>query len=169
MKFLRRSHNPIVIASRQSSLARAQAEFVAEAVGRRHNGVPVHFNWIESEGDRYSGELAEIGGKGLFARAIERALFDKEADLAVHSMKDLPAAGTAGLITAAVPVREDPRDVLVGPGISKIDDLPDNAIVQFQPVVAVRGHLKPQARGSTSSYSAGRSDQADPRECADAA
>ena len=110
-------------------MARAQAQFVADAVGRRHPKLRVLFTWIESEGDQYPGELADVGGKGMFARAIERALFAKHADLAVHSMKDLPAVGTAGLIIAAVPVREDPRDVLVGPGVTKLDDLADGAVV----------------------------------------
>ncbi len=87
---------------------------VARALGKLHPGVDISFNWIESEGDRHTGVmLAQHGGKGLFTGALERALLDGQADLAVHSLKDLPAEHTPGLALAAIPRRGDVRDCLI--------------------------------------------------------
>lgn len=81
-------------------------------------------------GDRQqTGSLAEIGGKGLFVKEIEMALLTKEADIAVHSMKDLPAEMPTGLIQAATPPRDDPRDAFLSPGGGTLDDLPQGARV----------------------------------------
>lgn len=127
---MRKSPRPIVIASRRSLLARVQAEAVGRTLQRLHLGVAVEFRWIESEGDRKSDQsLALSGGKGLFAHAIEQALLDGQADLAVHSLKDLPVELTAGLSIAAIPKRGDARDCLVSPGAETIDQLPHGASV----------------------------------------
>ena len=84
-------------------------------------------------GDRQqTGSLAAIGGKGLFVKEIELALLTEEADIAVHSMKDLPAEMPDGLTTAAVPERDDPRDAFLAPGLAEgagLDDLPEGARV----------------------------------------
>ena len=108
---MRRSRRPIIIASRRSQLARVQAELVGAALKRLHPTVDIDYVWIESEGDQFlEASLADSGGKGLFAKAIEKALIDHRADLAVHSLKDLPTKPTKRLVIAAVPPREDVRD-----------------------------------------------------------
>jgi hydroxymethylbilane synthase len=111
---LRRSNRPIIIASRKSQLARVQAESIGAALSKRHPKVEVQFQWIESEGDqKLDVPLVDSGGKGLFAKAVERALIQEQADIAVHSLKDLPVGDTPGLMLAAIPKREDPRDCLI--------------------------------------------------------
>jgi hydroxymethylbilane synthase len=84
---------------------------------------------IQTQGDRSDAPLTEIGGRGVFAIEIERALLAGEIDLAVHSLKDLPADETPGLLVAATPVREDPRDVLVSRGDRVLADLPFGAVI----------------------------------------
>lgn len=132
---MRKSRRPIVIASRRSPLARAQATAVGNALARLHPRVSVEYRWIESEADQnLNVALSEAGGKGLFARAIEQAILKGDADLAVHSLKDLPArpgAESAGLSIAAVPPRGDVRDCLIAkdPAVSEMAQLPSEAIV----------------------------------------
>lgn len=129
---MRRSRRPLVIASRRSPLARAQAEMVGAALQRLHPAVEIGYAWVESAGDRHKDRsLAEAGGKGLFTGAVEAEVLAGRADLAVHSMKDLPARAsevTAGLAVAAVPMREDVRDCLVSHhGAATLDALPRGA------------------------------------------
>ena len=127
---MRRSRKPIVIASRRSRLARVQTERVGQALARLHPGIEVEYRWIESEGDQLPGSLADTGGKGLFTRTLERALLLEQADLAVHSLKDLPAGDSPGLTIAAVPRRADVRDCLITRDHAKsLADLPAGAIV----------------------------------------
>lgn len=129
---LRRSKKPIVIASRKSPLARVQAEMVGRGLSRLNPGIALRYVWVESEGDQVqSGPLSAVGGKGLFTRAVERVVLRGDADIAVHSMKDLPAdTVTTGLQIAAVPRRADSRDVLIGKaGPITIDELPQGAHV----------------------------------------
>lgn len=85
----------------------------------------VELDVMVTSGDRFGGNLAMVGGKGLFVKEIEEALLEGRVDLAVHSMKDLPAFLPDGLMVAAVPVRADPRDVVVGlpPGCHGLDGL----------------------------------------------
>jgi hydroxymethylbilane synthase len=98
------------VGTRGSTLALAQARAVADAL----TGVAVEVVAIRTEGDRLAeARLALVGGKGLFVRELESALRRGEIDLAVHSLKDLPADSPDGLVLAAFPPREDPRDVLV--------------------------------------------------------
>lgn len=115
---MRRSRKPIIIASRKSPLARVQAEMVGRGLARLNPTLELRYVWVQSEGDRVQDRpLAEVGGKGLFTKAVEQAVLDGEADIAVHSMKDLPAdleELTPGLQIAAVPRRADVRDVLIG-------------------------------------------------------
>ena len=100
------------IGTRGSGLALAQAAAVADAL--RGHGAGAEIVTIRTEGDRRAeARLADIGGKGLFVREIEAALLAGEIDIAVHSLKDLPAELPDGLMLAAYPRREDPRDVLV--------------------------------------------------------
>jgi len=129
---LRKSKRPIVIASRRSELARRQAQMIGEVLGRLHTHVRVEYRWIESEGDRLAdAPLADSGGKGLFVHAVERSLLAEQADIAVHSLKDVPMREqTEGLVIAAVPRRADHRDCLVAwNGATSIDQLPHGATV----------------------------------------
>ncbi len=132
---MRRSRRPIRIASRRSHLARAQAQAIGQSLLRLHPALQIQYVWIESEGDQHLDRpLAESGGKGLFARAVERALMEDQADLAIHSMKDLPASpeeGPGGALTiAAVPRREDVRDCLIADAaIATIAQLPADGVV----------------------------------------
>ena len=127
---MRHSQRPIVIASRRSLLARVQAEAVGRALQRLHPGCTLEYRWIESEGDRQTERsLADSGGKGLFARAVERALLAEEADVAVHSLKDLPTQLTSGLAIVAIPKRADPRDCLITREAATIEALPRGAVV----------------------------------------
>lgn len=129
---MRRSRKPIVIASRKSPLARTQAQMVGRGLARLNPQLEVRYVWIESEGDQVTtGPLSAVGGKGLFTKAVERVVLAGEADIAVHSMKDMPAdEETAGLQIAAVPKRADVRDALIGhAGPITLDELKQGANV----------------------------------------
>ena len=118
----------IRLGTRTSPLALAQAASVAEAL--RHRDVEVDIVPMKTEGDRLLGAcLADVGGKGLFVREIEEALAAGTIDVAVHSLKDLPADQPPGLELAAFPAREDPRDVLVTRTGSGFDELPLGAVL----------------------------------------
>jgi hydroxymethylbilane synthase len=100
------------LGTRASALARTQSQAVADAITAA-TGTPVELVHIVTEGDRSAASIAQLGGTGVFVTAIRRALLEGSIDLAVHSYKDLPTAPEPGLILAAVPGREDPRDALV--------------------------------------------------------
>ncbi|MFV2119327.1 hydroxymethylbilane synthase, partial [Streptomyces sp. Act-28] len=100
------------LGTRRSKLAMAQSGHVADAV-RRLTGRPVELVEITTYGDTSREHLAQIGGTGVFVTALRDALLAGEVDFAVHSLKDLPTGRHDGLVLAAIPVREDPRDVLV--------------------------------------------------------
>ncbi|MGH7265582.1 MAG: hydroxymethylbilane synthase [Candidatus Rokuibacteriota bacterium] len=113
------------IGTRGSPLALRQARLVADALGRAWPGLGVELVPIKTTGDkRPDANLAAEGGKGLFVKEIEEALLDGRVDLAVHSLKDLPAGTPKGLATAAFAERGDPRDVLVSRDGSTLDGLP---------------------------------------------
>ncbi len=103
---------PLRLGTRGSALALAQSGHVATAV-EAALGRPVELVRVQTEGDRNAAAIAQIGGTGVFVTALRDALLDGRVDLAVHSYKDLPTAPADGLVIAAVPPREDPRDVLV--------------------------------------------------------
>jgi hydroxymethylbilane synthase len=118
----------IRIGTRGSTLALAQAHAVGDAL--RAAGAEVEIVAMRTEGDRRaSARLADIGGKGLFVREIEDALLAGRIDVAVHSLKDLPAELPDGLELAAFPRREDPRDVLVTRTGARLDELPPGAVI----------------------------------------
>src|SRR5438034_3010243 len=103
----------LTIASRGSQLALWQARWVAARLAEL--GRETRIRIIKTTGDKITDvPLAKVGAKGLFTKEIEEALLDGSADLAVHSLKDLPTELPAGLVLAAVPAREDPRDAIVG-------------------------------------------------------
>ncbi|WP_340376966.1 hydroxymethylbilane synthase [Streptomyces sp. SS7] len=111
------------LGTRRSKLAMAQSGQVADAV-RRVTGRPVELVEITTYGDVSREHLAQIGGTGVFVAALRDALLKGEVDFAVHSLKDLPTTQPEELVLAAVPVREDPRDVLVARDALKFTDLP---------------------------------------------
>ncbi|MCY1015232.1 hydroxymethylbilane synthase [Pyxidicoccus sp. MSG2] len=118
------------IATRQSPLALWQARHVGALLKARHPGLEVSLVEMTTEGDRFLGApLSAVGGKGLFVKEIEQALLDGRADLAVHSLKDMTSVLPDGLMLAAVPVREDPRDAFCGLGGLTLDTLPQGARV----------------------------------------
>lgn len=108
------------IGARESALARAQADQVASWLNTA--GVPTEFVGITTRGDTDQRPLTQIGGTGIFASAVRDRLLDGTIDLAVHSLKDLPTAAVDGLTIAAVPTREDTRDVLVGVPLEELRD-----------------------------------------------
>lgn len=105
---------PLRLGTRRSTLAWAQAGWVAAALGRLL-GREVTLVGITTAGDAHSGPLAAAGSTGLFTAAVRDAVLRGEVDLAVHSLKDLPTETTPGVELAAVPAREDPRDALCSP------------------------------------------------------
>ncbi|MFG3716192.1 hydroxymethylbilane synthase [Streptomyces massasporeus] len=114
------------LGTRRSRLAMAQSGQVAEAVSRV-TGRPVELVEITTYGDVSREALAQIGGTGVFVTALRDALLKGEVDFAVHSLKDLPTTQPDDLVVAAVPVREDPRDVIVARDALKLTDLPSGA------------------------------------------
>jgi len=114
------------LATRGSALALAQAGTVAARLGEL-TGVRVELVHARTVGDTDRRELTVIGGNGVFVGAIRGAVLEGRADLAVHSFKDLPTAPEPGLVVAAVPPREDPRDALVARDGLRLDELPDGA------------------------------------------
>ena len=120
---------PCRIATRRSPLAIWQAEFIAKELNRHHNLTPELVR-LQTTGDRILDHpLAQIGGKGLFIKELEQALLQGRADLAVHSMKDVPAALPEGLVLGAICAREDPRDAVIAPHHGRLQDLPAGARV----------------------------------------
>ncbi|EFL50993.1 porphobilinogen deaminase [Solidesulfovibrio fructosivorans JJ]] len=120
----------LVIATRGSKLALWQANHVAARLKEAHPGLAVDLLPIKTKGDRILDvPLAKVGGKGLFVKEIEEALLDGRADLAVHSMKDVPAEQPAGLVVGITPKREDPCDMLLSVAYDGLDALPEGAKV----------------------------------------
>jgi hydroxymethylbilane synthase len=118
------------IATRQSPLALWQARHVSALLTARHPGLQVSLVEMTTEGDRFlSAPLSAIGGKGLFVKEIEQSLIDGRADIAVHSLKDMTSLLPEGLMLAAVPAREDPRDAFCSPTGLTLDKLPQGAKV----------------------------------------
>lgn len=117
---------PIRIGTRGSDLALWQAHHIErKLVERWGRELTIEVEVITTEGDRIQDRpLYEVGGKGLFVKAIEQKLLAREIDLAVHSMKDLPSRLPDGLVIACTPEREDPRDALVGGASTGLADLP---------------------------------------------
>jgi hydroxymethylbilane synthase len=115
------------LGTRRSVLATTQSTWVADLL--RARGHAVELVEIVTEGDTSTASLSSIGGTGVFAAALRRALLAGEVDFAVHSLKDLPTTPEPGLVVAAVPVREDPRDVLVSSGHRTLGELGEGAVV----------------------------------------
>jgi len=118
------------IATRKSPLALWQAEHVRTRLQALHAGLRVELLTMSTRGDRIlDSPLAKIGGKGLFVKELEQGMLEGRADIAVHSMKDVPAELPDGLCIAAILEREDPQDALVSSQYASIDALPEGARV----------------------------------------
>ena len=121
---------PITIATRESRLALWQAEHVKALLEAR--GHRVTLLGMTTRGDQILDRtLSKVGGKGLFVKELESALEEGRADIAVHSLKDVPMDLPAGFELACVMEREDPRDAWVSPGCAGLADLPPNAVVEI--------------------------------------
>ena len=120
----------LVIATRESRLALWQAEHVATLLQTSASASPSTLLAMTTRGDQIlDRSLAKVGGKGLFVKELETALEDGRADLAVHSLKDVPMDLPAGFALAAVLEREDPRDAFVSNRFATLAELPQGAVV----------------------------------------
>jgi hydroxymethylbilane synthase len=120
----------VTIGTRGSKLALWQAEWVRSALLARFPRMPIELAVIKTQGDKILDvPLAKVGGKGLFVKEIEEALLDRRVDLAVHSMKDMPADIPEGLAIGAVPERETPADVLISRAGQRLAELPPGSLI----------------------------------------
>lgn len=118
------------IATRKSALALWQAEFVKSQLQHHHPDLTIELLPLTSRGDQILDiPLAKVGGKGLFVKELETALLDGRADLAVHSLKDVPVDLQSPFSLPVVMEREDPRDAFVSERYASLDDMPDGAVV----------------------------------------
>lgn len=139
----------LIIGTRGSQLALWQANWVKSEIEKNFPGTSVSLEIIKTKGDKILDvPLAKVGGKGLFVKEIEDALLEKRVDLAVHSMKDMPAEIPEGLCIAAIPERENPLDVLISRNGLKIDELPEGAKIgtsslrRMSQIAAIRPDLQ---------------------------
>lgn len=120
----------LTIATRESPLALWQAEYVRDALQAAHPGLEVKLLGMTSRGDQLLDvPLAKVGGKGLFVKELETALLDGSADIAVHSMKDVPMDFPEGLGLGVICEREDPSDAFVSNNFSSLEELPAGSVV----------------------------------------
>ena len=120
----------IVIATRESALAMWQARHIEARLHALYPTIRTHLLGMTTEGDRVLGTtLAKIGGKGLFVKELELALESGQADIAVHSMKDVPMNLATGFSMAAITEREDPRDAFVSNSYRNLESLPAGSVV----------------------------------------
>jgi hydroxymethylbilane synthase len=120
----------LVIATRRSRLALWQAQHIAERLQQAHAALSVELLPMSTRGDELiDRRLDQAGGKGLFVKELESAMADGRADLAVHSMKDMPAELPPGFVLAAITAREDPRDAFVSSKYKAFAEMPEGATV----------------------------------------
>ncbi|WP_102274386.1 hydroxymethylbilane synthase [Cytobacillus massiliigabonensis] len=120
----------IIVGSRRSKLALTQTNWVINQLKALDPSFDFEVKEIVTKGDRILDvTLSKVGGKGLFVKEIEQAMLDKEIDMAVHSMKDMPAILPDGLVIGCIPEREDHRDALISKNHIRFDDLKPGAIV----------------------------------------
>ncbi len=118
------------IATRKSPLALWQAEHVAAKLRTAFPGLSTELLPMSTRGDKLlDAPLAKVGGKGLFVKELEQSLLDGEADIAVHSMKDVPVELPESLHIAAIMEREDPRDAFISERYERLDELPPDAVI----------------------------------------
>lgn len=122
-------NNKLIIATRGSKLALWQANFISSELSKYFDG-DIELNIIKTTGDKIlDSPLSKIGDKGLFVKEIETALLNEEADLAVHSMKDMPTEVPDGLILAGASKREDPRDAFISVKYKNISEVPAKGVI----------------------------------------
>ena len=120
----------LVIASRESRLAMWQAEYVRDCLKKHYPDCEISILGMTTKGDQILDKaLSKVGGKGLFVKELEAALEDGRADLAVHSLKDVPMVMPAGFELACVMAREDARDAFVSNEFQSLEDLPKGSVV----------------------------------------
>ncbi len=120
----------IIVGSRKSRLALTQTNWVIQQLEQKFPHLTFALETMTTKGDRILNvTLSKVGGKGLFVKEIENALLEKKIDLAVHSMKDLPAQNPEGLAIVAIPRRENPFDCLISRNGETLDELPANAVI----------------------------------------
>ncbi|WP_144547843.1 hydroxymethylbilane synthase [Bacillus sp. X1(2014)] len=120
----------IIVGSRRSKLALTQTNWVMDQLKKLDPRFEFEVKEIVTKGDQILNvTLSKVGGKGLFVKEIEQAMLDKEIDMAVHSMKDMPAVLPEGLTIGCIPFREDHRDALISRGHVKLKDLKPGAII----------------------------------------
>ncbi|HTW00829.1 MAG TPA: hydroxymethylbilane synthase [Streptosporangiaceae bacterium] len=121
-----RTASPLRLGTRKSPMAMVQSRQVARLITER-TGRAVELTGITTFGDVSRADLAQIGGTGVFVSGLRRSLLHGDIDIAVHSLKDLPTAQMDGIVLAAVPSRDDPRDALAARDGAKLADLPAGA------------------------------------------
>jgi len=120
----------LLIATRRSRLALWQAEHIKARLEQLHAGLAVDLLPMSTRGDELLDQrLDQAGGKGLFVKELENAMLAGRADLAVHSMKDVPADLPAGFTLAAITAREDPRDAFVSRSYSSLEEMPEGSVI----------------------------------------
>jgi hydroxymethylbilane synthase len=120
----------IIVGSRRSKLALTQTNWVMDQLKKIDDSFEFEVKEIVTKGDRILDvTLSKVGGKGLFVKEIEQAMLDEEIDMAVHSMKDMPAVLPEGLVIGCIPEREDHRDALISKGHQTLDQLKPGAVV----------------------------------------
>ncbi len=120
----------IIVGSRRSKLALTQTNWVIDQLKKLGGSFEFEVKEIVTKGDRILDvTLSKVGGKGLFVKEIEQAMLDKEIDMAVHSMKDMPAVLPEGLVIGSIPKREDHRDVIISKGNIPFDQLKQGAVI----------------------------------------
>src|SRR5919201_1798591 len=120
----------LIIATRRSRLALWQAEHIKARLEALHAGLAIELLPLTTRGDELlDRRLDQVGGKGLFVKELETAITEGRADLAVHSMKDVPADLPSGFMLAAITMREDPRDALVSNRYGALADMPSGAVL----------------------------------------
>jgi hydroxymethylbilane synthase len=150
------------IGTRASKLALAQAQWVRERISGKYPGLKVELVEVRTQGDRVRDKpLSTIGGKGLFVKEIEEALQKKEIDIAVHSLKDVPAELPGDFSIGAIPEREDPCDVLICKDTTPLEELPKGSrigtsslrraaqLLHYRPdleIVSLRGNVDTRIR-----------------------
>lgn len=132
------------VATRGSLLARTQTGWVVDRLREANPGTEFDLHIFKTVGDRVLDvALSQIGGKGLFTKELEDALLDDRADIAVHSLKDMPTALPDGLMLGCIPLREDPRDVVITRDGTRFGDLPAGTLVgtsSLRRVAQLRAH-----------------------------
>jgi len=120
----------IVVGTRRSQLALTQSKQFTDSLQSKFPDLEIEFKEIVTQGDKIVDvELSKVGGKGLFVKEIEQALLNKEIDIAIHSLKDVPSILPEGLTLGCIPDREDSRDAFISKNHIKLKDLPEGSIV----------------------------------------